>query len=270
MRREMARKAVAERGLSIRLSCRVFGISQTCYRYQAKLSDENALIADWLVRLTHNQRNWGFGLCFLSLRNVKGYPWNHKRVYRIYRELELNLRIKPKKRLVREALEPLAEPLAINDVWSMDFMHDTLADGRSFRLFNLIDDYNREALDITVDHSLPALRVIRALDQVIEWRGKPHAIRCDNGPEYISGALTAWAKQHQIELEYIQPGKPQQNAYIERYNRTVRYDWLAQYRFDSVEQVQEYATRWLWTYNHERPNMGIGGITPKQKLAMAA
>ena len=112
--------------------------------------------------------------------------------------------------------------------------------------------------------------MIRALDQVIEWRGKPRAIRCDNGPEYISAALTEWAEKRRIRLEYIQPGKPQQNAYIERYNRTVRYDWLNQYRFDRVEQVQEYATRWLWTYNHERPNMGIGGMTPKQKLAMVA
>jgi len=266
----MARKLVDECRLSIRLACEIFGISQTCYRYQAKLSDENALIADWLVRLTHNQRNWGFGLCFLFLRNVKGYGWNHKRVYRIYRELELNLRIKPKKRIVREAPQPLAEPSAVNDIWSMDFMHDTLVDGRSFRLFNVIDDFNREGLDITVDYSLPAQRVIRALEQVIEWRGKPRAIRCDNGPEYISAALTQWAEKRRIRLDYIQPGKPQQNAYIERYNRTVRYDWLAQYRFDSVEEVQDYATRWLWTYNHERPNMGIGGITPKQKLAMVA
>jgi putative transposase len=269
-RREMARKIVKQRGLSIRLGCEIFGISQSCYHYQAKLTDENALIADWLIRLTHNQRNWGFGLCFLFLRNVKGYGWNHKRVYRIYRALELNLRIKPKKCIMRETPEPLAEPVAVNDIWSMDFMHDTLADGKHFRLFNVIDDYNREGLDITVDHSLHALRVIRALDQVNEWRGKPRAIRCDNGPEYISGALTEWAEKHRIRLEYIQPGKPQQNAYIERYNRTVRYDWLAQYRFESVEEVQDYATRWLWTYNHERPNMGIGGITPKQKLAMAA
>lgn len=115
----MARKLIARRGFSIRLACEIFGISQTCYRYQARLSDENALIADWLIRLTHNQRNWGFGLCFLFLRNVKGYRWNHKRVYRIYRELELNLRIKPKKRIVRETPQPLAEPCAVNDVWSM-------------------------------------------------------------------------------------------------------------------------------------------------------
>jgi len=254
----------------IRLACVAFGISETCYRYQAKLSDENAEIADWLLRITHNQRNWGFGLCYLYLRNVKGFGWNHKRVYRIYRELELNLRIKPKKRLTRERPEPLAVPSGINDCWSMDFMHDQLADGRSFRLFNVIDDYNREGLGIEVDLSLPSLRVIRALDQIIEWRGKPSMIRCDNGPEYVSQSLADWAENRGIRLEFIQPGQPQQNAYVERYNRTVRYDWLAHYLFDSIEEVQAFATNWLWTYNHERPNMALGGFTPKQKLAMAA
>src|SRR5690606_40005568 len=105
----------------------------------------------------------------------------------------------------------------------MDFMHDQLADGRSIRLFNVIYDYNREGLCIDVDFSLPSLRVIRALNQVIEWRGKPLTIRCDNGPEYVSEALKGWAEQQGITLQFIQPGKPQQNAYIERYNRTVRY-----------------------------------------------
>lgn len=266
----MAQKAVTEKGLSIRLACAAFGISQTCYRYQALLSDENTELADWLIRLTNNQRNWGFGLCYLYLRNVKGYRWNHKRVYRIYRELELNLRIKPRKRLVREKPEPLAVPEAINQCWSMDFMHDQLSDGRGFRLLNVIDDYNREGLGIEVDFSLPAERVIRALNQIIEWRGKPLRIRCDNGPEYISGAVSAWAAKHRIELAFIQPGNPQQNAYIERYNRTVRYDWLAHYLFGSIAEVQDFATRWLWSYNHERPNMALGGVTPQQKLTMAA
>lgn len=254
----------------MRAACAAFGISESCYRYQAKCASENAEIADWLIRITHNQRNWGFGLCFLYLRNVKGFGWNHKRVYRIYRELELNLRIKPRKRLVREKPETLAVPDRINAVWSIDFMHDRLADGRSIRLFNVIDDYNREGLAIEVDFSLPAERVVRSLNQIIEWRGQPEVIRCDNGPEYISATLQVWAEQLGIRIEYIQPGKPQQNAYVERYNRTVRYDWLGHYLFESIAEIQEFATRWLWSYNHERPNMALGGITPKQKLALAA
>jgi putative transposase len=203
----MAQQTVAK-GVSIRLACLAFGICQTSFRCQAKQSAENVEIADLLIRLTHSQRNWGFGLCFLYLRNVKGHRWNHKRVYRIYRELELNLRIKPRKRIVREKPEPLAVLEAINQRWSMDFMHDQLSDGRSYRLFNVIDDFNREALAIDIDLSLPSERVIRSLDQIIEWRGNPQVIRSDNGPEYISGTFIAWAAQQGIRLDHIQPGNP--------------------------------------------------------------
>lgn len=269
-RREMAKQAVKQRKISIRLACEAYGISETCYRYRTRLSADNCIIADLLLQLTHNQRNWGFGLCFLYLRNVKGFSWNHKRVYRIYRDLELNLRIKPKRRIERDKPEALAVPSTINEIWSMDFMHDQLEDGRSFRLLNILDDCNREGLGIEVDFSLPSERVIRTLDRLIEWRGKPGRLRCDNGPEYISGSLATWAEKNSIQLEYIQPGKPQQNAYIERYNRTVRYDWLDYHSFESITEVQDYATKWLWTYNHERPNTAIGGITPKQKLAKLA
>ncbi len=269
-RRKMAKAAVKEEKVNIRQACEAFSLSQTCYRYESKFSAENDLIADCLMRITSNQRNWGFGLCFLYLRNVQGFSWNHKRVYRIYRALELNMRIKPNKRIVREKPEPLSQPEAANQIWSMDFMHDQLEDGRSIRLLNVIDDFNREGLTIEVDLSLPADRVVRTLNQIIEWRGKPKAIRCDNGPEYISNKLKSWAEEEHIKLEYIQPGNPQQNAYVERFNRTVRYDWLSHYMFESIHEVQDYATKWLWTYNNERPNMGIGGITPMQKMRLAA
>jgi putative transposase len=152
----------------------------------------------------------------------------------------------------------------------MDFMQDSLENGRSYRLFNIIDDFNREGLGIEVDFSLPAMRVVRTLDQIIEWRGKPKSIRCDNGPEYISKLLADWSEKHNIKLSFIQPGKPQQNAYIERYNRTVRGDLLNQHLFCSIQEVQKSTTKWLWFYNNERPNMAIGGISPIQKLALAA
>lgn len=164
----------------------------------------------------------------------------------------------------------LTVPDAINDTWSMDFMNGQLADGRSFRLLNALDDFNREGLVMEVNISLPAARVIRSLEQVIQWRGKPRAIRCDNGPEYISGALQAWAETQGIPLLYIEPGNPQQNAYIECYNRTVRYAYLASNLFNNIEQVQNIATWWLWNYNNESPNMALGGITPMQRLALAA
>ena len=266
----MAQEVVRYGRCSIRLACLAFVVSINSYRYQPRQASENAEIADHLIRLTHNQRNWGFDLCFLYLRNVKSYRWNHKRVYRIYRELELNLRIKPRKRIVRDKPEPLAVPQASNQCWSMDFMHDQLSDGRSFRVFNLIDDFNREALSMDIDLSLPAERVVQALDQVMEWHGKPQVIRSNNDPEFISAKLTGWAEKMGIRLEYLQPGNPQQNTYIERYNRTMRYDWLDHYLFESIAEVQDYGTHWIWTCNHERPNMAFSGITPKQKLALVA
>ena len=268
-RKEMAARAKIQFNTSIRVACDVFSISETCYRYQAKLSSENALIADWLLRLTSTYKRWGFGLCYFYLRNTKGFKWNHKRVYRIYRELELNLRIKPRRRIKRDKPEALCVPDGINQVWSMDFMSDTLDDGRSFRTFNVIDDYNREGLGIDVDLSLPSQRVIRSLEQIIEWRGKPDALRCDNGPEYISQRLIDWANKQQITLLYIQPGKPTQNAYIERFNRTARHEWLDLHLFKSIEHAQLLATRWLWTYNNERPHTAIGGIPPRLLLAAA-
>ena len=132
-----------------------------------------------------------------------------------------------------------------------------------------MDDYNREGLGIEVDRSLHSSRVLRALDQIIEWRGKPSALRCENGPEYLSQTLVNWANQHQITLLYIQPGKPTQNAYIERFNRTARHEWLDMHQFESIAHAQLLATQWLWIYNNERPNTAIGGIPPRQLMTVA-
>ena len=229
------------------------------------MSDESALIADWLESLTQARKNRGFGLCYLYLRHVKGYRRNHKRVGRIYCESELNPRIKPRRRLNRERPDPLHPPVKPNQIRSI-LMADQLWNGRTLRTLNVVDDFNREGLCIDVDFSLPAERVTRCLDQIIEWRGQPSMIRVDNGPEYVSSKLVNWAEKHRITLCYIQPGKPQQNAYIERFNRTVRHEWLGTNIFYTIEEVQDHATKWLWTYNNDRPNMAIGGITPAMKL----
>ena len=258
----IAQESVARRNVSIRKACQYFLLSETCYRYQPELASENDEIAQWLVRLTTEHSEWGFGLCFDYLRNVQGFVWNHKRMYRIYRELELNLRIKPRRRLNRSKPESLKEPLRSGQVWFVDLIHDQLADGRSYRLFNVIDDYRREGLAIEAGFSLPSLRVIRTLEQLLDWRVKPSIIRCDNGPEFISHEFTSWAKRQGIQIEYIQPGNPQQNAYIERHNKTVRYSWVSKHLFESLEEVQEYATRWLWFYNNERPHKANNGRPP--------
>jgi len=177
----MAQEAVRSRNVSVRFACRLFVVSESCYRYQPQRNEENDVIADWLLRITDSQRNWGFGLCFLYLRNVKGFRFNHKRVYRIYCGLSLNMRIKPKKRLKRDKPEPLAVPKSGNECWSMDFMHDQLSDGRSVRLLNVIDDFNREALAIEIDLNIPAQRVVRVLDRIVETRGYPLKMRMNNG-----------------------------------------------------------------------------------------
>jgi putative transposase len=166
------------------------------------LSDENAEIADWLERLTANRKTWGFGLCFLYLRNVKGFEWNHKRVYRIYCELELNLRIRPRKRLQRPKPDALAVPEALNQTWSMDFMQDQLADGRKFRTLNVLDDFNREGLGIEVDFSLPAVRVVRSLNRIIEWRGAPKLIRVPSRDQAAHNPASQWIMVQNTSVAY--------------------------------------------------------------------
>jgi len=265
----MAQNTVKLRSVSIKLACSVFSISESAYRYESKNRSENEFIASWLLALCEDNKRWGFGLCYHYLRNVKGFPWNHKRVYRIYRELELNLRIKPRRRIKRGKPDALAVPIGKNQMWSIDFMSDSLENSKAFRTFNVLDDYNREGLGIEIDFSLPSERVTRSLDQIIEWRGKPQSIRCDNGPEFVSETFRAWAGRNKITIVYTQPGKPTQNAYIERYNRTVRHEWLDMHLFESIEHAQELATKWLWKYNNERPNTAIGGIPPRKRIFAA-
>jgi putative transposase len=162
----MAITARQRYGVSVRFVCHCLDISVATYYYKPRLSAANQQIADWLLRLTTANKRWGFGLCYLYLRNVKGFGWNHKRIYRIYRELELNLRIKPRRRIKRDKPDALSVPLAPNQVWSIDFMSDSLTDGRTIRTFNVLDDYNREGLGIEVDQSLPSARVIKALERI--------------------------------------------------------------------------------------------------------
>lgn len=213
------------------------------------------------MRLAESKPRWGFGLMFDWLR-LHAYEWNHKRVYRVYRELELNLRIKPKKRLPARESVPLDEAQEPNDCWSLDFMSDSLTDGRSYRALNVIDDFNREGLAIEVDHSLPSERVVRVLDQVAEERGYPRKLRSDNGPEFIAGALASWAEANKVALIPIEPGKPTQNAYVERYNRTFRGEVLDVYAFSDLEEVRDESTRWLYDYNHDRPHLALDRMPP--------
>lgn len=220
-------------------------------------------VIDALHRVVKRHRRWGFWKCFSRLR-LDGRAWNHKRVWRVYCELKLNLPRRTKKRLPERVRHPLTVPAQANAMWSMDFMSDALYGGRRFRTFNVLDEGVREGLAIEVGTSLPSERVIRVLEQLKAWRGLPRTIRCDNGPEFISQALSQWCQTHDVELCYIQPGKPNQNAYIERFNRTYRAEVLNSYLFENLEQVREISHAWLMSYNEERPHESLGDLPPRQ------
>jgi putative transposase len=238
----------------------VFCISQSVYRYTPRPNDDH-IVREQLSTLADLHSSWGFWMMHHHLRKV-GWKWNHKKVYRIYTEMKLNMRRKYKKRLPARVKEPLLQPIHPNVTWSMDFMHDGLIGGKSFRSFNVMDDYNREVLNITIEKGMPSKRVIRELDKLIEWRGKPERMRVDNGPEFISEAMKSWCRLNEIELKFIQKGKPTQNGYIERFNRTFREDVLSRYAFESLDQARTYTYAWMWSYNNERPHSSLGWKTP--------
>jgi putative transposase len=267
----MAHHAKIHHKISIHTLCALFGISETCYRYIPKNKEENAVITAKLHEIvnTKHQERWGFRLCFDYMRSTLGWCYNHKRVHRIYCKEQLNLRITRHQRIVRAAPLTLATPSKMNQVLSIDFMHDQLTDGRSVRVLNVCDDFNREGLIAAIDFSMPAKRLTRELDQLFEWRGQPQVIRSDNGPEFISEHYRKWAKKRGITLWHTQPGNPQQNAYIERYNRTMREELLNRHLFTSLEHMHTLSTEWLWCYNNCRPHVANGRITPVQKRLQA-
>lgn len=234
------------------------------YYYQPKEKDDSEVIIA-LKELAEEHYRWGFWMMFYALRN-EGKLWNHKKVYRIYTEMNLNLRSKRKKRLPLRSKESLLQPLHPNLHWSMDFMQDSLSDGKKFRTLNIIDDFNREALVIVPSKSITANRLIVELNQLIEWRGKPERIRVDNGPEFIAQVLEKWSVENGIKLVFIQPGKPAQNGYIERFNRTFRSEILSMNLFQSLEEVQQKTNNWIYMYNHKRPHCSLGKMSPRAFL----
>ena len=246
--------------MSIRAACSAVEISRTAYCYQPDASRDQPVI-EALLALVDQYPSRGFGKLFTMLRRQK-YMWNHKRVHRIYCGLKLNMRRKGKRRLPNRHPDPLSVPDSINQCWSADFMSDALWYGQRFRTFNLVDDYNREGLAIEVDLSLPARRIVRVLDRVASERGYPAKLRVDNGPELTSVHMADWAEMHGVELEFIQPGKPMQNGFIERFNRTYREEVLDMYVFNSMSEIREITENWLVDYNEIRPHESLGDLPP--------
>lgn len=253
--------------LSLRQACKTFNISTSVYKYKPLNRADDISLYNRLVAMAEKWPTWGFWKLNSRLR-LEGCAINHKRVYRLYKKARLHLRRRTRKRVPLRIKQPLLQPLMPNLNWSMDFMRDTLWIGKPFRTFNIIDDFNREALNITVAKSITSERVVKELNQLVEWRGLPQSIRVDNGPEFIAQALKDWCEDpiRKIELIFIQKGKPSQNGYIERLNKTFREDVLDAYQFEQVAQAQVYANEWMWMYNNERPHESLNNLPPNKFL----
>ncbi len=253
---------MADGKVSVRRACDLAELSRSAWYSgpEDRLARDSEVI-DALQAMVKKRPRWGFWKCFHRLR-LDGRPWNHKRVYRIYKELGLNHKRRTKKRLPRRVRVPLEVPARPNAVWSIDFMQDTLYNGRRFRTFNVIDEGVREVLGIEIDTSLTGTRIKRVMEQMKEWYGLPEVIRCDNGPEMLSQAFTEWCEANGVEIRYIQPGKPNQNAYVERFNRTYRNEVLSAYLFDDLDQARQITWEWMQEYNEERPHEALGNLPP--------
>jgi putative transposase len=222
---------------------------------------DDSVMENELIRLAQEHPSEGFWKAYHRLR-LAGRGWNHKHVHRVYKALGLSIRRKRKRRLPERPKTHLEAPLLPDRTWSMDFMEDRLLNGRKVRCLNVLDDFNREALHVEIDHSLKSSRVIWVLNRLMKKRSMPERIRMDNGPEYIANMIQDWALGHGIHFSYIQPGKPTQNAYVERYNGSFRRGVLDAFEFETLDQVRQQAWIWIDDYNNHRPHDSLGDMPP--------
>jgi len=261
---------VAEHAVSVARACRAVALSRAVYyRPRRPALERDAAVIDALNALVEQQPRRGFWKYFQTLQR-QGLGWKHKRVYRVYRAMGLNQPRRTKRRVPKRDRVPLTVPVTRDHVWSADFMSDALYQGPRFRTFNVIDDFNREALAIEIDTSLRASRLLRVFERLGAARGYPAVLRVDNGPEFTSGEFVAWAAAQGIQLRYIQPGRPNQNAFIERFNRTYREEVLNAYLFQSLEEVREITYQWMIDYNEARPHDALGQVPPGEYRATTA
>lgn len=261
---------IAEHGLSVKRSCSSVGLSRAAwYKVPQGQKGKDREVIEALNALIERHPTWGFWKCRKALRRME-YPWNHKRVYRVYCQLKLNQKRRAKRRIPKRIRQPLVVPQRPNQVWSADFMSDSLYYGNRFRTFNVIDDFNREAVTIEIDTSITAKRLIRVFERIQALRGLPDMLRVDNGPELTSGEFVSWAESNGMMIHYIQPGEPNQNAYVERFNRTYREEVLNLYLFESLDEVRETTYWWMIDYNEHRPHDALGDLTPAEYLKQNA
>ena len=253
-------------GMSERRACRLLGAHRRTIRYQRRVSADERRIRERLRALASERPRWGDRRLQVLLKRELGVI-NHKRVQRLYRLEGLAIRRRPRKRVARQKRELRSLTWRPGETWAMDFMQDMLANGRRFRTLNVLDTVTRECLAIEVDTSLPGRRVAQVLDQPIAWHGAPKRITLDNGPEFSGLALDAWAYQHSIALDFIAPGKPMQNGYLESFNGKFRDECLNLHWFRSLAEARAIIEEWRESYNTGRPHSGLAGKTPAQCLA---
>ena len=264
-RRSVAAYLVETHRLSQRRSCRLVSVWRTTQRYKAKREDDESVRAQLRTLAARYPRHGSPRLCD-KLRQ-DGVTINHKKVERIYREERLMVK-RRRRKTTAQARVPSPLPAGLNQRWSMDFMSDATAGGRKLRLFNAVDDFSREAIAMDVETSITALQVARILDRVAEERGAyPAAIVCDNGPEFASRELDRWAHQHGVKLDFIDPGKPVQNCFIESFNGRVREECLNLHWFIDLAEARRTVSGWMREYNEERGHSSLGRKTPRQFAA---
>jgi putative transposase len=258
----VAELLVGEHHVPVQRACRMVRLSRAAYyRPPVSANRRDAAVIAALTDVVARYPRWGFWKLFDRMR-TEGRLWNHKHVHRVYCALRLNLPRRTTRRVPKRVRQPLTAPPVLNQTWAMDFMTETLYDRRRVRLLTVLDEGNREGLDILAGTSIPSRRVIRVLDALVVVHGRPSAIRVDNGPEFTAQPFVDWCTEHGVAIHYIQPGKPDQNAYIERFNRTYRTEVLNAHLFESVAELQAITDAWLQVYNQERPHDSLGRVPP--------
>jgi putative transposase len=253
---------------SLRRACRVVDLSTATWRYERRGRVDNGELLARLQAHAAVRPRYGYRRLH-TLVAREGIVANHKRVHRVYREAGLQVRRRRRRRVTRGERVPLPTPSRPGERWSMDFMADTLADSRGFRTLNIVDDFTRECVAIEVDRSLPGARVVRVLERLAVTVGLPRVIVCDNGPEFAGRTLDAWAYRHRVELRFIRPGKPIENAYVESFNGKFRDECLNEHWFLSIAEAQQIIEAWRVDYNTVRPHRSLGQLTPAAYTAAA-